>query len=112
VPTHIALGRSAGLTEDEISHVADDVVPNGVFDEAERAVQRYVVLSTSAEPITDEVYEALRAHLSERQVIDLCFTVGLANLVNRFHATFHTDVDEATLAGLGEPPLELPPRRG
>jgi hypothetical protein len=32
--------------------------------------------------------------------MDLCFTVGLANLVNRFHATFHTDVDESTLRAL------------
>jgi alkylhydroperoxidase family enzyme len=87
-------------------------MPDDLFDQAERAVQRYVVLSTRAEPITDEVYEALRADLSERQVIDLCFTVGLANLVNRFHATFHTAVDEATLAGLGDPPLELPRRHG
>ena len=103
------LGRSAGLTEDELAHLGDDSPPEGVFDDGDRAVQRYVVLSTRAEPIPDELYARLRAHLSERQVLDLCFTVGLANLVNRFHATFHTEVDAHTLSAVGDdPPLPLP----
>jgi hypothetical protein len=31
---------------------------------------------------------------------DICLTVGLSNMVNRFHATFQTDVDEATIAAV------------
>jgi len=39
------------------------------------------------------------------------FTVGVANVINRFHATFLTDLDAATLDELGDgPPLPLPPR--
>ena len=29
--------------------------------------------------------------------MEICLTVGFSNLVNRFHATFLTDVDESTL---------------
>jgi hypothetical protein len=43
--------------------------------------------------------------------MELCFTVGVANVINRFHATFLTDLDAATLDELGDgPPLPLPPR--
>jgi hypothetical protein len=39
------------------------------------------------------------------------FTVGVANVINRFHATFLTDLDADTLDELGDgPPLPLPPR--
>ena len=30
--------------------------------------------------------------------MDICLTVGLSNMVNRFHATFLTDVDDETIA--------------
>ena len=35
MPTHIAAGRRAGLTEEKLAHVADDVPPDDVFDEAD-----------------------------------------------------------------------------
>lgn len=47
-----------------------------------------------------ETYDALAAHFSTQQLIDICLTVGLSNMVNRFHATFLTDVDEETLAAV------------
>jgi hypothetical protein len=28
--------------------------------------------------------------------MELCFTIGIAGIVNRFHATFHTPLDERT----------------
>ncbi len=33
---------------------------------------------------------------SPAQIIDICLTVGLSNMINRFHATFQTDVDSET----------------
>jgi alkylhydroperoxidase family enzyme len=83
-----------------------------VYDEAERAIVEYARRSTRMEPITDDLFARLRDHLSVEQVMELCFTVGVANVINRFHATFLTDLDSATLEELGEdPPLPLPPRR-
>jgi hypothetical protein len=40
--------------------------------------------------------------------MDICLIVGLSNVVNRFHATFKTDVDPSTLEAVGPPPLTLP----
>jgi alkylhydroperoxidase family enzyme len=111
VPTHIALGRSAGLSEQQLTHLTDTPLPPDVYDEAERAIVEYARRSTRMEPVTDDLFARLRDHLSVEQVMELCFTVGVANVINRFHATFLTDLDTATLEELGEdPPLPLPPR--
>lgn len=43
--------------------------------------------------------------LSREELIELCFTVGLSNLVNRVHATFSRDPDEVTRAAVGDAPF-------
>jgi alkylhydroperoxidase family enzyme len=73
-------------------------LPEGVYTPAEAAIVVYARKSTRLEPIDDATYGALAAHFSTQQIIDICMTVGLSNLVNRFHATFRTDVDAETLA--------------
>ena len=57
---------------------------------------RYAQKSTRLEPIDDALYAELASHFSNAQLVDLCLTVGLSNMINRFHATFRTDVDDAT----------------
>ena len=109
MPTHIALGRSAGLSEQQLAHLTDTPLPPDVYDGTERAIVEYARCSTRMEPITDDLFVRLRDDLSVEQVMELCFTVGVANVINRFHATFLTDVDAATLEELGaDPPLPLP----
>lgn len=92
----MVLGRGAGLDEDKLRHIGDDPLPEGVYEPDEAAVVEYAQRSTRMEPITDELYGRLQEHLDQRQLMELCFTVGLSNLINRFHATFLTDVDAAT----------------
>jgi alkylhydroperoxidase family enzyme len=78
-------------------HLSDDPLPEGVYDAAQAAIVRYAQKSTRLEPIDDATYAALAAHFSTQQIMDICLTVGLSNMVNRFHATFQTDLDTATL---------------
>jgi hypothetical protein len=79
-------------------HLVDDPLPEGVYDEAEAAIVRYAQKSTRLEPIDDITYGNLAQHFTTQQIIDICMTVGLSNLVNRFHATFQTDMDAITMA--------------
>jgi alkylhydroperoxidase family enzyme len=103
------LGRSIGLSDEKMRHLRDDPLPQGVYTPDEVAVIRYAQRSTRMLPIDAELYHELERHFSRAQIIELCFTVGLSNLVNRFHATFLTDVDSATLAAVGDhSPLPLP----
>ena len=79
-------------------HLVDDPLPAGVYDAAEEAIVRYAQKSTRLDPIDDATYSALERHFNTQEIIDITMTVGLSNMVNRFHATFRTDVDASTLA--------------
>jgi alkylhydroperoxidase family enzyme len=86
------------LTEEQMHNLTADVLPDGVYDGAQAAIVRYAQKSTRLEPIDDATYGALARYFSPQQIIDISMTVGLSNLVNRFHATFQTDLDAATVA--------------
>jgi alkylhydroperoxidase family enzyme len=92
----VLLGRAAGLTEDKLAHVGDDELPEGLYEPDEAAIVRYAQRSTRMAPIDEATYSALTEHFSREQIIEICFTVGLANTINRFHATFLTQVDPQT----------------
>ena len=81
-------------------HLNDDPLPNGVYDEPQAAIIRYAQKSTRLEVIDDITYGALARHFSTQQIMDICLSVGLSNMVNRFHATFQTDIDTATIAAV------------
>ena len=103
------LGRAAGIGDEQLAHLGDDPLPPGLFDDEATAIIRYSQASTRMLPIDDDVYGALTEHFEQAQIVELCFVVGLSNIVNRFHATFLTTVDDSTVAALGEAcPLPLP----
>jgi len=109
----VLLGRAAGLTEEKLSHLGDDPLPDGLYEPDEAAIVRYAQRSTRMDAIDDATYAALREHFDETQIIEICFTVGLSNLINRFHATFLTEVDAATQQALAPScPLPFPMPRG
>ena len=103
------LGRSTGLGEVQLAHLLDDPLPDDVYDAAEQVAIEYARRSTRMEPIDDELYAELERHYPTEQIMELCFTVGLSNIVNRFHATFHTDLDDDTAEVFRDgSPLPLP----
>ena len=61
------LGRAAGLTEEKLSHLGDDPLPDGLYDPDEAAIVRYAQKSTRMDPIDDATYAALREHFDEAQ---------------------------------------------
>ena len=83
-----------GISDEKLSHVGDDPLPDGVFEPDEAVIVRYAQTSTRMDPITDELYGELTRYFDVEQIIELCMTVSLSNQVNRFHATFLTDLDE------------------
>lgn len=101
----MAFGRNVGLDDTKMAHLRDDPLPEDVYDDVERVVISYARCSTRMQPIDDLLYAALAEHFGEREIVELCFVVGLSNMVNRFHATFLTDVDDATLRDLHDSPV-------
>ena len=89
------LGRSIGLTEGETLGLRDWQASE-LYGPLDRLVLEYVEAVKVRLRVTDDLYARLEERFSPRQIMDLSFTVGIADLINRFHATFQTDVDPHT----------------
>jgi alkylhydroperoxidase family enzyme len=110
------LGRGIGISEEKLRHMGDDPLPDGVYSEAEAAIVRYAQRSTKMLSIDNTTYQALAKHFSVQQIIEICLNVGLAQITNRFNATFLTDVDDYILdankradSAVGACPIHYPP---
>ncbi len=101
MPTHLALGSSVGLNDEELASLAD-WQSAACFDETDRLVLRYADDLTKNSRVDEGLWESLRARFSEKELFELCFSVGTAALINRVHATFLTDVDPRTQARVDE----------
>ncbi len=88
------LGRSIGISGEKLAHLGDDPLPDGVYSDAEAAVVRYAQQSTKTIRIDNATYQALAKHFTVQQMIEICFNVGLAQINNRFTATFLPEVDD------------------
>src|SRR5947209_7969908 len=95
------LGRSIGISDEKLLHLGDDPLPDGVYSETEAAIVRYAQKATMMLPIDAATYQALAERFSTQQLIEISFIVGLAQLVNRFNATFLPEVD-AYILGANE----------
>jgi AhpD family alkylhydroperoxidase len=80
---HEPVARRAGMTGAQLAavRVGGDV---GVLDERQRAVIAYTDAMTRDIAVPDALFELVRAHFDERQVVELTVTVGAYNLVSRF----------------------------
>jgi 4-carboxymuconolactone decarboxylase len=80
---HEPVARQAGMTSEQLAAVrAGDGA--GVLDERQRAVIAYTDAMTRDIEVPDELFERVRTHFNERQLVELTVTVGTYNLVSRF----------------------------
>jgi alkylhydroperoxidase family enzyme len=91
------LGRGIGISKEKLRHLGDDPLPDDVYSEAEAEVVRYAQRSSKMQRIDDATYQGSAKHFSVRQIIEICLNVGLAQITNRFNATFLSDVDDYIL---------------
>ena len=98
------LGQSVGLTNEEMASMAEPETCAS-FDETDRLVLRYSDILTRENRCDDALYAELAKRFPQIELLELSFTVGLSNLVNRVHATFRTDLDDSTRAQVGDAPM-------
>jgi hypothetical protein len=77
----------------------------GNTDAGPLAGARHSEVLAQACKVSEELYRRLEDRFTRDEMVELCFLVGLAALVNRVHATFGTDVDAVTRASVGDAPF-------
>ncbi|MGB1881327.1 MAG: carboxymuconolactone decarboxylase family protein [Gammaproteobacteria bacterium] len=83
------------MTDEEMGAMANPESCS-TFDARDRLALRYAEELTRHNRVDDALYSELEQHFSREELVELCATIGLSAIVNRFHATFRTDVDEST----------------
>ena len=92
---HAAIGRVAGLTDDEIRRLtvgsaADD------WSDADRALLRAAEELVGDHFVSDATWAALRGTWSEQQLMDLVFAVGQYTLVSMALNSFGVQLEDTT----------------
>jgi alkylhydroperoxidase family enzyme len=90
---HVAIGRTAGLSDAEIERVTQGPDAPG-WSELERALLRAADELVDDAFLSDQTWRALAAHYDTRQLIDLVFTVGQYDLVSMALNTLGVQLDE------------------
>lgn len=72
-----------GLTLEQCDALAGDWRGSPLFDARERAVLAYVDAMTKDVQVPDAAFEPLRAHFSERQLVELTVLIGTYNMHSR-----------------------------
>jgi 4-carboxymuconolactone decarboxylase len=80
------LARESGLTDEQLLALSR-YRESGLFSELEMLVLDYTVaMSRTPVTVTDELFAALREHLSDEQVVELTATIALENFRGRFNS--------------------------
>ena len=88
---HRTLGKKAGLSDRQ---VADTAIfeSSPAYDDLQRDVMRYAEQVTRHINVDDALFNRLKQTLSERQIVELAMTVGIANFTNRVTETLRLEL--------------------
>lgn len=92
---HAAIGRAAGLTDDEIRRLTVGSAADG-WSDADRALLRATEELVGDHFVSDATWAALRGTWSEQQLMDLVFAVGQYTLVSMALNSFGVQLEDTT----------------
>jgi alkylhydroperoxidase family enzyme len=92
---HVAIGRQAGLRDEEIERIAEGPEAAG-WDERDRALLRATDELHADAFVSDATWKALSAHFDTQQIMDLIFAVGQYHLVSMALNSLGVQLDPGT----------------
>lgn len=88
---HVPFALKEGFTEAQIEALRDSRAD--AFDSRERDVLAYCESMTREIHVPDAVFQAVRPHFNERELVELTATIAAYNLVSRFLEALQVDHD-------------------
>jgi AhpD family alkylhydroperoxidase len=98
---HVRIGRDIGITDDEIAALATYAESDG-FTPLEKLVLRYTDAVTQLRDDAPSIAAELTAHLSERELVELTFSISNWNLMAHLLLPLEVEVEEPVKALLFE----------
>jgi 4-carboxymuconolactone decarboxylase len=91
---HRRIGLECGLTQDQVTDIAN-WQESDKFDDLERAILQYTDEVSQNIRVSDESFNSLRKHFSERQMVEITVTIGYYHMVCRFLEPMQIDLENA-----------------
>jgi alkylhydroperoxidase family enzyme len=89
---HVPHALKGGVTQAQIDAL-ENWQSSQSFDAVERIVLAYTESMTRQIQVPDDTFAAVKAHFSERQLVELTATIGAYNCVSRFLEAMRIDSD-------------------
>ncbi len=91
---HVPFALREGVTQAQLDTL-DRWQDSDALTQAQRAVLAYTDAMTRDIHVPDAVFEALRGHFNQREIVELTATIGGYNLVSRFLEALAVDPESA-----------------
>ena len=102
-----AVGRKEGVTDRQLREL-NDFEHSDAFDELEKAVLRFAThLTLTPAEVPDEVFDALRPHLTPPQLVELTSAIAWENYRARFNRAFDVDAEGFAEGGVCAVPARV-----
>ena len=88
---HRTIGKKAGLNDRQVAETAE-FESSDAYDELQREVMRYAEQVTRHINVEDSLFARLKKSLSDREIVELAMTVGIANFTNRVTETMRMEL--------------------
>jgi len=96
VAHHAPRLREQGLSADSVARILEPDCPG--LDEVDRLVRDYAVQVTEKpQYLRDAMFEQLRQHFSEEQIVELTLRTALCGFFNRFNDALQIDMEDGVL---------------
>ncbi|HEY7631696.1 MAG TPA: carboxymuconolactone decarboxylase family protein [Thermoleophilaceae bacterium] len=91
---HVPIARSVGAREEQVAALERDDVDADCFSDDQRTVLRFTTEVVQDARASDPTFEAAKALLSARELIELMMVIGQYMMLARVMATTELDLDE------------------
>ena len=103
---HVAIAKQVGASDAQIAALAGEDPPTGQdagapspFDERQRAAVEFADVVVHSPRVADELFERVRAHFSEREIVELLLAIGDYLMLARVMTVLEVDLDAAAADG-------------
>ena len=88
------LGQALGLTDQEFEALKGDYQKSPLFNDREKAAIRWAdAMTRNTAKHDDDVWDALRRHFNDAEIVEISMACGLFNMANRLNDSFRTELE-------------------
>ena len=91
---HGRMARIQGLNKTQIETLKKGTVVENLSDKEKTVVEYSRQVTLDAESVSDELFNRLKSHFSDSQIVNLTLIIGVMNIFNRFNGALGVELEK------------------